>query len=80
MVHAGEWPGPGGGQALRDANADEQAAGKARPASDSDEVDVRGCGAGALEGKVQQLWQTLEVVAGGKLWDHATVFGVEIDL
>jgi len=80
VVHPRDRSGPGCGQAFGEADSDQQAAGKARPAGDGDEVEVVTADAGTLKAQVEEVRQAFEVVSGGELGHHATELGVQVDL
>jgi hypothetical protein len=80
MIHAGKRPRPGGGQALGDANAHEQATRQARSARDREQLDIVWTDARDLEGSVQDARQALEMVPRGELRDDAAVAGVQGNL
>src|SRR5207253_2264922 len=54
--------------------------GKARAASDREQVDVRRLDLRLLQGKVEQAGQPFEMVARGKLGDHAAELPMQVDL
>ena len=80
VIDAGERFRPRGRQALADPHTYQQAAHQARAASDREQVDVRRLDLRLLQGKVEQAGQPFEMVARGKLGDHAAELPVQVDL
>jgi hypothetical protein len=80
VIDAGERLGPGGGQALPHADADQEASCKPGASRHGDQVEVRGFRDRASHREVDEVRESLEVVAGRELGDHAAEFFVQVDL